>query len=306
MKYFETATDYAFLAIEFTLDALMLMLNRFMKRFFSILKGIFDLALKFFKKQGNILRHITFPWSIIIIWVYKIIYFMRRENIPLLIPGVHMIRASVGGGKSLTSITLAEYVLEKYGMPSYFTSPVEKPRLSEDEKYKYVYHKVIDLNKYYKDGKKVLNFNFKMFPYIHKDERHLRYNPRLNKTGEYNKQFVPEHEDEILMRHQGAIGIYKYSQHMKLDGQELETLKFMHEVETIKNIPYKKWMKDGLFDFIPVKLKFETFIIKTEFDGRHTRELYREWSMNVPLDVLERFDTHAEANKYAHLPFDFE
>lgn len=265
------------------------------------LKGIHQI----YSKHAKTLRYLSFPWSLVILYGYKLLHTNDLENIPLLKEGMHLVRSRVGGGKSLTSLVLAELTLNTTGLPSYFTSPVEKPRLSEDGRYYYVMHRVVNTDDYYRDGKKVKNFNAANRPYFHKDERHLDYNPRMNKGKEYNKKWVVEHEDELLMRHDKFKTIIKYSQHMKLDSQEMETLTYMHEVETKKDIPIKRWLEDGKFNYIPVKLKFHTYAIEYDFEGNHKRKLVKRWALPVPYEVLQIFDTHAEAYKHAGLPMDY-
>lgn len=302
MKYINQTFNFLDKSLSLTFKALDKVLS-------SLITGIslvFKALKRLYERYGIVLRIMSIPWNYVIIFLYKKLIVNKTDRIPLLQPGVHMIRASVGGGKSLTSFVLAEYCLEHFGEVSYFTSPVEKPQLSEDGKYYYVMHRVINMNDYYQDGKKVMNHNFQKYPYMHKDERHLTYNPRLNKTKEYNDRFIPEHEDQLLMRHQGAKALYMYSQHVRLDTQEMETITLMHEVSTKKDIVYKKWLQNDVFVYIPTKLKFKTYKIDFEFDGSYSRTLVKKWKLDVPLEVLERYDTHAEANKYSHLKIDYK
>ena len=261
---------------------------------------------KFYKKHGKKLRYASLPWSIAIPKIYKWMNSNSYDRLPIFIPGMHMIRARVGGGKSLASLVLAEMTLEHTGFASYFTSPVEKPQLSEDSSYWYVMHRVVNMNDYYKDGKKVKNFNTEKYKNMHKDERHLDYNPRMNKGKEYNAKFISEHEDHLLMRHDGFEHIFMYSQHMKLDSQEMDSLTLMHEVETVKDIPIKRWLEDGGFKYIPIKLKFTSYIIEIDFDGSMKRKVFKTWKIPVPYDVLLRFETHAEKHKHAGLPVDYK
>lgn len=274
----------------------------FLKGVSILLNSIND----FYKNNSKLLRHLSLPYSVLIPVVYKRIKLPSFESIPLLVPGLHQVRSKVGGGKSLTSFTLAEYCLEQYGYASYLTSAVEKPQLSEDGKYFYVMHRVIDPKDYYMSGKKIMNYNAKKYPYFHKDERHLSYNPRLNKTKQYNDTWIPEHEDELLMRHDGFRVIIKYSQHMKLDAQEMENLTFMHEVETKKDLTIRNWLKNGQYDFVPVKLVFYTYTIEVEFDGTMKRKFYKKWKLPVTQEILDKYDTLAEKNKHAGLPVDYK
>lgn len=217
-----------------------------------------------------------------------------------------MIRAKVGGGKSLASFVLAEIYLEETGLGSYFTSPVEKPSVTEDGEWLYVFHRVINTDDYYKGGKKVLNYNTDKHKVIHKDERHIEYNPRLNNTSDYKNKFIPEQKDEILMRHEGMEYIYKYSQYMKLDSQDMDALTYMHDVETVKDIPISRWLDTGELNYIPVVLKFTTFVIEITFDGGMKRKKVGSCKIPIPYHLLQRFDTHAERYRNAGLPVDYK
>lgn len=251
-------------------------------------------------RNAKPLRYLGFPWSILIPKVWEYFYFRKYEGIPTDKEGIHFFRSPVGGGKSLTSLVLAERALKLTGYASYFTSPVEKPQKAIDEdgnEYWFVMHKVERLEDVYVDGKKVKEFDFDNYPYMNKDERHLRFNPRMNKTKNYNDAWLKEHEDELLMRHDGAKRIYKFSQHMKLDSQEMETAVYMHEIKAIKGLPWRQWLRDGLLRVYPYVIDFETYIIKFQFDGTIKRDLFMRWQLEVPMEVLEKFDTHAERRR---------
>jgi hypothetical protein len=313
------AADKIFNAIELSMDKVMHLTEISVDAFACVAKKLLNSSHALnerlyasihhhYKKNNHIkyIKYASLPWSLSIILAYK--YFSKNtdKRLPIFIPGMHMIRARVGGGKSLASFVLAEMTLKATGHPSYFTSPVEKPQLSEDGKYYFVYHRVINMKDYYKDGKKVLNFNTDKYKNIHKDERHLQYNPRLNKGKKYNESFIPEHEDHLLMRHDGMERIYMYSQHMKLDSQDMDSITLMHEVETVKDIPIKTWLDNDNLKYIPIKLKFKSYQIETNFDGTMKRKLYAKFSLPVPYDVLQRYDTHAERYKHLGLKKDYE
>ncbi len=292
--------------IELSLAAFFWFVFFVLKMFFKVVLKTLDTINFVYRRHERLLRHLSLPASALIPITYRITNRSLDDKIPLLKPGMHQVRAMVGGGKSLTSLALAEFCLKEYGFASYLTSPVEKPQLSEDGKYYYVMHRVINPKDYYKDGKKVMNYNAELYPYMHKDERHLEYNPRLNKTREYNSTWIPEHEDELLMRHDGFRVIIKYSQHMRLDSQEMENLTFMHEVQTKKTLTVRNWLNNGKFSFIPVKLRFTTYYIDVDFDGTMKRRRYKKWSLPVTQELLDKFDTHAEKHKHAGLPVDYQ
>jgi len=300
----DKAADFSDDAVDFITKGIKLIFRSFEKSSEFIYGKIYQ----FYKKndRDKLIRYASFPWSLSIPIAYK--YYSRNDysRLPIFQPGMHMIRAKVGGGKSLTSFVLAEMTLLATANGSYFTSPVEKPQLSEDGKYYYVHHRVVDLSNYYHDGKKVLQFNTDKYKDIHKDERHLQYNPRMNKGKKYNESFIPEHEDHLLMRHDGMEHIYMYSQHGKLDSQDMDSITYMHEVETRKDIPLKRWLNTGGLKYIPVKLKFSTFVIDVGFDGSMKRQRIARFSLPVPDSVLDRFDTYAERFKHAGLPVDYK
>lgn len=257
-------------------------------------------------QAGRLLRFGSLPWSVAIPKGYKYFFSNQYSKDLIFTPGVHMVRAKVGGGKSLTSFILAEIYLNETGLGSYFTSPVEKPQVTDDGEWLYVFHRVINTDDYYRDGKKILNYNTEKHNVMHKDERHLEYNPRNNKSSEYNKKFMLEQQDEILMRHQGFKSIYKYSQYMKLDSQDMDALSYMHDVETVKDIPIQRWLETGELNYIPVVLKFTTYKIEIEFEGTMRRKKVGSCKIPIPYQLLQRFDTHAESGRYAGLPVDYK
>ncbi|MCD4826540.1 MAG: hypothetical protein K8Q99_02100 [Acholeplasmataceae bacterium] len=290
------------------LDAFCHVSKKFLNNADNISNSLYEKMHQMYKNNGHdrFIRYASLPWSITIPVAYKYITMGAYSRLPIFQPGMHMIRAKVGGGKSLTSFVLAEMTLLATANGSYFTSPVEKPQLSEDGKYWYVHHRVVNMSDYYKDGKKVLNFNTDKYKDIHKDERHLQYNPRMNKGKKYNESFIPEHEDHLLMRHDGMEHIYMYSQHLKLDSQDMTTITYMHEVSTKKDIPIKRWLDSGDLKYIPVKLRFESYTIEPSFDGAMKRKKVAKFNLPVPYNVLERYDTLAERHKHAGLPVDYK
>ena len=291
-----------------SLDALSKLPRNILKRFNGVIENIEDQIYNQLNRStglARLIRYGTLPWSKFILVAYKYL-FMSKRKAPIFKPGVHMVRASVGGGKSLLSYILGELYRMETGLSSYFTSPVEKPRLTEDGKFYYVYHRVINLDDYFdSNGKKIKKFNTKKHKVIHKDERHLEFNPRQNGTSEYKNKFLPQQKDEILMRHQGITHIYKYTQYMKLDSQDMQALTYMHDVGTDKDIPLDRWLNDGMFNIIPLKLKISTFVIDVDFKGEFKRKKIASYSINVPYDLLQHFDTHAESYRDNNLKVDY-
>lgn len=305
----EGVTDNIEHRVSNVLDAFSRIPQKNIDMFFSLLESMTDTIHENANKDtalGKLFRHAGLPYSSLFPKIYMD-YVHGNKNVPLIKqPGVHMIRAKVGGGKSLLSFVLAEAYLKETGHASYFTSPVEKPKLTSDGKFFYVYHRYINLDDYFdKDGKKTKKFNTQKYKVIHKDERHLQFNPRLNNTSEYKKKFIPQQQDEILMRHQGISHVYKYSQYSKLDSQDMQALTYMHDVQVVKDIPLKRWLETGDFNYIPVAIKITTYEVEVGFEGDMKRKRIATQKLPIPFEVLENFDTHAEKYRYAGLPVDY-
>lgn len=252
------------------------------------------------------MRYTTIPYNWLIIKIWQWYVSNPSERKPWMKPGIHYWSSPPRGGKSLTSFILAEWLREKTGYASYFTSPIEKPRLSEDGSYWYVYHRYIHLNRYYKDGKKVLNFNTDKCKSMFKDEKQADQNPRLNKTKEYNSIYIPEHTDDILLAHQGFDNnIHILSQHAKHDSQTMEVVAMNHRIEkTVKGVSYKKWLHDGKFEIVPVYIKVTAYKPEATINEVKLKK-YKTYKLKVPYELLPYFDTHAEANRFKHLPKDY-
>lgn len=285
---------------ELILDAFFHGISTVFKHIYKCFGYIMDKFHNIMDSNGKLLRHLGFPWVILIPKVWQYFYMQKHLSLPTDKEGIHFFRSPVGGGKSLTSLVLAERALKVTGFASYFTSPVEKPQKAVDDdgnEYWYVMHKVEKLDDVYVNGKRAKEFDYDRYPYVNKDERHLRFNPRMNKTKEYNQAWLVEHEDELLMRHDGAKRIYKFSQHMKLDSQEMETATYMHDIKAVKGLPWTQFLKDGLLRIYPYMIQFETYEIIYSFKGDMDRRLVAKWNLMVPMEVLDKFDTHAERRR---------
>lgn len=285
---------------ELILDAFFHGTSTVFKHIYKSFGYIMDKFHNIMDTNGKLLRHLGFPWVILIPKVWQYFYMQKHLSLPTDKEGIHFFRSPVGGGKSLTSLVLAERALKVTGFASYFTSPVEKPQKAVDDdgnEYWYVMHKVEKLDDVYVNGKRAKEFDYDRYPYVNKDERHLRFNPRMNKTKEYNQAWLVEHEDELLMRHDGAKRIYKFSQHMKLDSQEMETATYMHDIKAVKGLPWTQFLKDGLLRIYPYVIQFETYEIIYSFKGDMDRRLVAKWNLMVPMEVLDKFDTHAERRR---------
>lgn len=250
-------------------------------------------------------RWTTIPINYVIVrtWLWYIFRLNLRE--PLDDTGVHLIRSNPGGGKSMLAFQKSNEMADKTGYPSYHTSRIEKPHLTEDERFYAVYHRVINLKNYYKNGKKLLRFNTSIYKSLHVDEFHYMNNSRLNKTTAYNDFFIPFLNDLVLMRHEGFDNnIYLYSQVPNNDVQIMSILVHYHEVDLVKGIDYWRWIRTGKFEIIPKHWKIETFNVDRANPTK--KKLYRRWRKRVDVDNLIYFDTHAMASEFSNLPIDYK
>ena len=293
--------------LENVVDAFCHVYEKLIKLTTSLIVKMSELFNFFIYQFYGLFRWTTFymNWIIIRTWLWYV--FRPFDSKPYLTNTLKYWKGDPGAGKSLSSYIIAEEIREETGMASYFTSPIEKPRLSEDGRYWYVYHRVIDLADYYKDRKKVKNFNTKLYACLWKDENNLRQNPRFNKEKDYNEIFKPEHDDEVLLRHLGfKHGMNVISQQTRTDSQRMETTAYYFEVKkTVKGINFMKWLQDGKFEIIPVRIKIDVFTLQVGF-GDMKRHLVRKMSIPIPYEKLKYYETHAEAGRFAHLPLDYK
>lgn len=250
-------------------------------------------------------RWTTIPLNYIIVrtWLWYIFRLALHE--PLDDTGVHLIRSNPGGGKSMLAFQKSNEIADRTGYASYHTSRIEKPHLTEDKKFYAVYHRVINLKNYYKNGKKVMRYNTKLYKSMHVDEFHYLNNSRLNKTNVYNEFFIPFLNDLVLMRHEGfENNIYLYSQVPNNDVQIMSILVHYHEVDLVKGIDYWRWIRTGKFEIVPKYWRIETFNVDRANPTK--KKLYRKWKKRVDIDNLTYFDTHAMAHEFDNLPVDYK
>lgn len=308
MSTFELITDFTMETCTKILDLqenIIKKITDFLNRFFNI---VLDTYQTITTSVYTFFRWSTIPFNYIIkrTWLWYV--FKTNDDEPLDETGVHYVRARPGGGKSMLAYQKANETLEKHGYPSYMTHPIEKPKLTEDKKFWYVDHRLINLRNYFDaKGNQTKLFNTDMYKQMHIDEFHIENNPRRNKEKEYNAFFIPFLNQLLSIRHDGFdYNIYIYSQIPNNDIQLMSTITKYHEVKLIKGLPYWKWIKDGKFVIVPIKWKIKTFDVEIGEGGSIKRKLYRAWSKKVDYDKLEYFETHAMRGNKRHLPLDYE
>jgi len=306
MTKYENKINHIMHLLESLADAFSHVLTNFFQKSVKYMTQTFKYYATTLYGFYGFMRWSTIPYNWFILRVWQWYISNPAERKPWMKPGIHYWSSPPRGGKSITSWELAEWLREKTGYASYFTSPIEKPRLSEDGTYWYVYHRYIHLNRYYKEGKKVLNYNTDKYKSMFKDEKQVEQNPRLNKTKEYNQIYIPEHTDDILLAHQGFDNnIHILSQHAKHDAQTMEVLAMYHRIEkTVKGVNYRKWLEDGKFELVPIYVRITAYTIESAFNEIKLKK-FKRYKLKISYQNLPYFDTHAEANRYKHLPKDY-
>lgn len=257
------------------------------------------IALKFYK----LMRWMTIPynWLIIRTWLWYIFY--GGENEPLDVEGVHYIVSPPGGGKSTLAKQKMDEHMSRTGKTSYVTTKMEMPKVDATNGKKYVYHRWIDIKKYYKDGKKVMQYNTKLHNMMVIDEFHVLNNNRLNKTTKYNDFFIPFINDLVLIRHIKFRKVYLLSQVPSNDIQLMSILVRYHEVKLKKGVNYWRWIKTGKFEILPLKWRIKTYTIEPLTNKKH---LIRIWSKKVDMNSLDDFETLNMASHGSDLPMDYK
>jgi hypothetical protein len=126
----------------------------------------------------------------------------------------------------------------------------------------------------------------------------------VNNTKIHKDKFIPEHNDELLVRQQFKHGIHIFTQQLRVDSQQMESCMFYHVIhKTVKGLPYWKWIDDGKFLIIPRYVKISSFKIEKKFDSQKLK-LYRKFKLRVNPEIIPYFNTYAERNRNAHLPKD--
>lgn len=259
----------------------------------------------FNKVVYKIYRYLSFPWHFVAIIIY--VTKVRLRNKGRLVydaPGIHVIFGAPGTGKSSLSFELIERIrLHTKRKPSYVNYPIEKRRLSEDGSYTYRYHNLYAFSDYFRYNTMQKRFNHNIFGSIVIDEAHSIFNPRNNRTREYNDVFGPFIEYSTKIRqHMGHI--YMLTQMGRMDIQVMMLAQSITEVEIDIGFDYPDWLKEtGLFRFKPLKWRIKQYSINSF--GELDQKRYKKFVVKNKYANLDYFDSFATRNDYDHVPLDY-
>lgn len=239
-------------------------------------------------------RRITFPFGKAFPLIWKKYKFAFKHPDLLKRPAIHTIMGPPGCGKSLLAfMSITESALET-GKAAFVNTKFEKSSVDENGR-KYKMHRYFTMDELFgvkqKDGNFVgyqkKGFSSKYYRSIVYDEVHTIFNNRQNRTREYMLLFVPFMRNMVMYRHEGFHSIFLLTQ-LTQDVQLMSISNFIHKPETILDINYSRWIQNGKFELVPVKVNIQTY---TYQDGKLT--LYKTWEKSIDHQLLDIYNTHA-------------
>lgn len=265
--------------------------------------------------KGNFRRFIEYiKWLIEKPSVFKfsieiIKNFLKRKKSIYHALGTHIISGYMGSGKTLLMNCIINSVdKNKY----FFISNIKE--FNQENVYNF------DLEELFSETKQICSipttdkYGRKLYALI-LDEINLKFNRRLNKTKEYNNQFVGLVEFLVSSRHQDVPRVYFIGQKLELQDSQLQSLfYYWHDCLKCKKIPsinifkdtekivyrpykiiirnYKKIQTEGLETYVPLIYKSFLFgLIKI-----------KRFKYKVSYYDTQTYNTTALATQYKELP----
>lgn len=269
-----------------------------------------DITCRFALSLYPMARYTSMPFNYI--WLYYYKRMSETNDNMLLIPGVHYIVALQGGGKSSVIFDTIEELRDIYGKFSYINVELEHPYFDEVRDAYMVHHYLFEVEDYFglmwdEDKEKYIAQQMKQFDEhataIVFDEWLANSNHRNNKTNTYNEKVIPIITALAKMRHQNISHVYFASQIDTTDTQVMSLFKLIHEVEIVRDIPYFKWIKDGLFKKDIIGWNVWTYAFVRGKKGID-KMLVKKWFKKRYVDDFSRFNSLNQAGTFTHLPKD--
>lgn len=251
------------------------------------------------------------PFTRLWLWYYK----RMNEFVDnlFLIPGIHYIVALPGGGKSSIIYDITDEIRFKTGKSAYVNVEMEIPYLDQQRLAYTVNRRLFEVEEFFgieydpqKDkhlATQLKSFDTEHFNTIVMDEWLANNNHRQNKTNDYNNKVIPMITFFARMRHASIPYVYIASQIDTTDTQIMSFFKFIHEVEIVRDIPVRKWIKDGLFEKDIIGWHVYTYAFKRGKKGIE-KTLIKEWFKPKFSMEFNRFNSLNQAHIFANLPKD--
>ena len=252
---------------------------------------------------NRVLRTMTRPFNK---WWIKLWEDMQKKGEAeyLDIPGMHLITALQGGGKSSLMFHKSVEYRYRMGKGMYVNTHFEKPYYDDIGGFEYVYNKYFENDEFFRDGKLRKRPNYKLFCGFIFDEEAKFNNHRLNKQKSYNNTFLGRQDLCVGMRHLKCPYILIASQLDKIDNQALGLIKYMHEVEIDKGVNYQKWLRDGIFETTILGWNITTYKF-SRTNGYYNKYEIGKWYKPCTVS-MSNFETFGLAEEYDKLDMDME
>lgn len=250
----------------------------------------------------RMVRYCTFPWHFI--WILGFIIGSKTAFKPLIYDkdGIHIIIGGPGCGKSSLLYYLMERIRILFGKPSYINSMMEKPRLSEDRSYRFIYHVLYKFTDFWNSRRMIKVPNHKICGSLGIDEGHRELNYRENGTSEYNDKFIPFIKYAVLVR-KYIKKIYITTQMGKVDTQLMALAESITQPRIDIGFDYPDWLiESGIFKF--KILGFYIDVYGKDINGDKTTKPISSFYIKNEYADFDYFDTYAESDAYDHLPMD--
>ncbi len=286
--------------------------------FFKFLMIVYNFVLDFIKRLAgefidtynnfvinyyHIARYSTIPLNKLWILGWIRLILMKDYGEPLDESGTHYIYALPGDGKSSLMFAKVKDYARRTGKASYINTKMEKPKYGSNGWY--VNHRVFEASEFWQGGEQKRRFNTDVFCALVHDEIHFNNNQRRNKERAYNDIFIPMINSNVLMRHEGIHWILYASQMRRNDIQLMSLIKYYHKVKVKRGVDYKKWLKDGKFEFTVLGWRIKTYTVEI-LDNGFKLHRHRAWYKSNNRNYLWDFDTYAMKNVNDHLPLDMD
>jgi len=242
----------------------------------------------------SIYRRISWPTGKIVLRVWKYFKFLFTHPDLLKRPGIHTIMGPPGCGKSLLGYLSITESANDTGKAAFVNTRFEKSQPDENGRM-FKIHRFFKLDEMFSVreqngswiGYQKRELNPKHYRSILYDEVHTIFNNRQNRTREYMLLFVPFMTNLVKYRHKGFKSIFLLTQ-LTADVQLMTISDYVHKPETILDINYQRWVQNGKFELVPVRIDIKSF---KYHDGKLT--LYKTWSKPVDHTMLDTYNTYA-------------
>lgn len=216
------------------------------------------------KQFETVARFITIPGSYIYYWFIK--RWSMRARTPILAEGVHLLIATMGGGKSSIMFDVIEELRRTTGFGSSVNTAIENKKYNPVTNSYFKYHDHFDMwDKFGLEEQKNKHDEVRYVATLREqfdpnflaalvfDEFISSLNRRNNKTTDYNKVFLAIFNLVLHKRHvakddlfNGIKRIYFLQQIDALDGLLDASIDYKHHIEVDLDCTYGQWLLTGM------------------------------------------------------------